>query len=695
MNLSDQQLIAGIRAGNLEAFEELHKLYYFYLCLIAEHLTGNPSDAEEIVSDVFIRIWNNRDKTEITYSVKSYLIKAVRNTSLNYIEQNRLNRRLTDPIDNSDNQLLAWDSDYPLGQLYEKETRDLLEQAISRLPDSCREIFLMSRDEDLEYSQIAGKLGISVNTVKTQVKIALSRLRENLKDCLRIILFFMVFKALRAFYYWHLVETWGPVQINKEAVNSVSTVAKRDTEQDVYAFMLEDIEDAISKLAGKTTKTGHLNLWAARAIKARLLLYKASKFNDNQAYIDAAASAEEVISGSGLSFFANFNDCWNAANQNGISNKEVIWWVDYSDVLENNILPKRLKLDGSGNQMTWSQMVLRNAANTIGGNASHLMFVGVWNSVPGLTTVFKRTDTEANKVLAYSGINYNLGTSYQSYSKGFTRFVPSGYLLDLYNDITDQRYQASFRDVYYLAPVLQTAFAAGVTPPTGFANMRDTAIYLSKKTVTAKQISRAASRYVLFSRTDVGVTAVKPLYQDATGTLPTIATGTAGNENFKGNRMYIQLKKFDDVAGSIIRDLGDRDAFVFRLSEMYLIAAESYMMTGQSANAITKFNALRTARARAGQVNNLSAAEEAQVSSKDINVILDERARELCGEQQRWFDLKRTGKLLERVKLYNGSARSFIQDFHVLRPVPQPQLDAVTNRTTGEDPNGFWQNSGY
>jgi len=128
---------------------------------------------------------------------------------------------------------------------------------------------------------------------------------------------------------------------------------------------------------------------------------------------------------------------------------------------------------------------------------------------------------------------------------------------------------------------------------------------------------------------------------------------------------------------------------------MHLIAAEGYMMGGQPAAAITKFNALRTARANAGQSNNLLAAEEAQVSAKDINLVLDERARELCGEQQRWFDLKRTGKLVERVQLYNGSAKNNIQSFHVLRPIPQPQLDAVTNRTTGEDPNGFWQNTGY
>jgi starch-binding outer membrane protein, SusD/RagB family len=502
-------------------------------------------------------------------------------------------------------------------------------------------------------------------------------------------------KALRAFYYWHLVETWGPVQINREPVSNVSTIARRDSEEEVYAFILEDIDDAITRLAGKAIKTGHINLWAAKALKARFLIYKASKFNDNQAYIDAAAAAEEVIAGSGLSFFTNYADCWKGQYENGISNKEVIWWVDYSDVLENNILPKRLKLDGSGVQLTWSQMILRNAGNTIGGNAAHLMFVGVWNSVPGLTTVFKRTDTEANKTLRYLNVDYNLGTSYQAYSKGFTRFVPSGYLLDLFNDVTDQRYQASFRDVYYLAPVLQTAFAGGVAPPSGFANMRDTAIYLSRKTATAARIARAANRYVLFSRTDVGNSKVYPLYQDAAGTLPTIATGTTGNENFKGNRIYIQLKKFDDLTGSIIRDLASRDAFVLRLSEMYLIAAEGYMMSGQTTPAIKKLNDLRTVRAISGQSNILSATEESQVTGKDINVILDERARELCGEQLRWFDLKRTGKLIERVQLYNGSAKSNIQSFHVLRPIPRPQLDAITNGTAGPDPGGFWQNTGY
>ncbi len=290
------------------------------------------------------------------------------------------------------------------------------------------------------------------------------------------------------------------------------------------------------------------------------------------------------------------------------------------------------------------------------------------------------------------------GTSYQAYSRGYQEWVPSGFLLDLFNDATDQRYQASFRDTWYVAPVFTAAFNAGVQPPAGFANLRDTAIYMSKAIVTpASLIARAANRYVLFSRTDVGNPSVFPLYQDSEGKAPTEAASSAGYENCKGDKMYIGLKKNDDLNSPTIGILGGRDSFVFRLSEMYLIAAEAYMMSGSSGAAITKLNELRSARAipSGSNVNNLTSAEAAQVTSADINVILDERARELCGEQQRWFDLKRTGKLLERVKLHNSRVANNIQAYHMLRPIPVTQMDAVTNRTAGPDPNGFWQNPGY
>jgi starch-binding outer membrane protein, SusD/RagB family len=118
---------------------------------------------------------------------------------------------------------------------------------------------------------------------------------------------------------------------------------------------------------------------------------------------------------------------------------------------------------------------------------------------------------------------------------------------------------------------------------------------------------------------------------------------------------------------------------------MYLIAAEAELLQNNTAKAAELINVLRTRAAASGKT------AEMQVTSANINIdfILDERARELAGEQLRWFDLKRTGKLVERVKLHNKSATTFIQDYHVLRPIPQKQLDAVTNKST------FVQNPGY
>ena len=191
MEDSNQQLINSIKQGDIAAFETLYKKYYIFLCLIAEHIVRNPSDAEEIVTDVFVKIWNIREKINITASIKAYLVKAVHNTSINFLERNKISNKLTDSLNNSDYKFLAWDSDYPLGQLYEKEIMNILEHGISALPDACQQIFILSRNENMKYSEIADNLGISINTVKTQMKIALARLRETLKDYMMILLFLM------------------------------------------------------------------------------------------------------------------------------------------------------------------------------------------------------------------------------------------------------------------------------------------------------------------------------------------------------------------------------------------------------------------------------------------------------------------------------------------------------------------------
>jgi len=119
---------------------------------------------------------------------------------------------------------------------------------------------------------------------------------------------------------------------------------------------------------------------------------------------------------------------------------------------------------------------------------------------------------------------------------------------------------------------------------------------------------------------------------------------------------------------------------VFRLAEMYLIKAECELSTG--GDALGTLNTLRAKRAITGKDNSIT-------GTVDINTILDERAIELCGEQQRWFDLKRTHTLVDRVKKYNAQGAANVKATHYLRPIPQVQLDAVSNKAD------FLQNEGY
>jgi hypothetical protein len=174
------------------------------------------------------------------------------------------------------------------------------------------------------------------------------------------------------------------------------------------------------------------------------------------------------------------------------------------------------------------------------------------------------------------------------------------------------------------------------------------------------------------------------------------------SEKIEGRRSYPCIKKFlDDQYNPTYptHDLSYRDCMVLRLAEMYLIKAEAEMQTG--GNALNTINQLRAARAIAGKDNSIS-------GTVDIETILRERALELCGEYQRWFDLKRTHTLIDHVKKYNAQASGNIAVKHYYRPIPLSELEAVTNRSDANVPQdangvlqysaaaeGMWQNPGY
>jgi RNA polymerase sigma-70 factor (ECF subfamily) len=130
-------------------------------------------------------LWEKRETILITTSLSAYLIRAVKNRCINYCAQSKVKQQVNLSISEKMGHYSVVD-EYPMCSLYTNELRSLIDKSVDSLPEQCRQTFLLSRDEDLKYEEIAVRLNVSINTVKTQMKIALSKLRISLKDYLTL-----------------------------------------------------------------------------------------------------------------------------------------------------------------------------------------------------------------------------------------------------------------------------------------------------------------------------------------------------------------------------------------------------------------------------------------------------------------------------------------------------------------------------
>jgi RNA polymerase sigma-70 factor, ECF subfamily len=188
------ELFQKIKNNDVQAYEMLFKSYYKFLCSLAYGLVKDKHVAEEIVEDFFVDIWKNRQKIAITTSVRSYFVGSIHNRSLNYLQREKTKfvsahniAQLVDKEENLGDRLIAPE----VPSILSNELEHMLSIAIDKLPKSCKEVFVLSRFKELSYEEISTQLNISVNTVKTQIKVALSKLREELKNYLTI--FFLLF----------------------------------------------------------------------------------------------------------------------------------------------------------------------------------------------------------------------------------------------------------------------------------------------------------------------------------------------------------------------------------------------------------------------------------------------------------------------------------------------------------------------
>jgi len=174
----EQYLLEGIKSGSDEAFRTLFDIYYDRLFCVARQYLHDDFIADTVVGDLFFHLWEARQTLDIQASLNAYLIRSVRNYAINYLHKNHVERETgLDQV----SALLYQADEYPLGILLEKELGEMVRREIENLPSETRQVFILSRIEELKHAEIAEKLQISVNTVKYHIKQALAILRERLK----------------------------------------------------------------------------------------------------------------------------------------------------------------------------------------------------------------------------------------------------------------------------------------------------------------------------------------------------------------------------------------------------------------------------------------------------------------------------------------------------------------------------------
>ena len=261
-------------------------------------------------------------------------------------------------------------------------------------------------------------------------------------------------------------------------------------------------------------------------------------------------------------------------------------------------------------------------------------------------TVLNGDGNDAHSIFG-AGVDNLVGMDRSStYNRQQARYVPSRYLASLYDTALDSRYDITFLRVFY------------ATVNQGSVQVGDTVLYFPKWDEPWSTDQIAAADYIVVNYDEYYMNASK-------------------------FNQFPPIWKFFETGIPYGDDRGTRDLFIFRLSETYLIAAEAYLQVGNTTAALEHINEVRRRAALSGM------EEQMELSTVTIDDILDERARELCGEEPRWNELKRTGKLIERVKLHNERAltANVVQDFHLLRPIPLSQIERTTNN--------FSQNPGY
>ena len=470
-------------------------------------------------------------------------------------------------------------------------------------------------------------------------------------------------KFLRGFWYFYLVQTWGDVPLHTEFITVASQAAKRDPAAEVYKVIIQDFIDASNDLPDRPTAP-FLGKPATKAVAkfflAKAYLTRGWLTNSQADFAEAAKISSEIIANKatfGLDLWQDFGDAFVPANDYG---KETMFVSDHS------------------NDPKFGYYTVGGAAS--GGAAQNLTpWFTNWNypAVSGINSFLN-----ANNVLTNSGTAGMVRDAF--YGRPYIRIRPNSFKWASganagKNYFLDQAFvrrdiDSRFANTFYTTYISNTA----VTNAANATNNKRGIGYTMRVGIDTA---------VWFPDYEV------PGAPQFNGTTP--FKGIIVTPSMWKSDIYPSIKKFMDPSrGTNINDPSTRPVVITRFAEVYLVGAEAYLQAGDKVKAAELLNVIRQ-RAAFRKSNtpaqNTEAAEAIKITANDVTVdfILDERSRELFGEWMRWQDLVRTKSLVRRIQTWNPEAGPNIKDHHVLRPIPQSQIDR-----TVEGPK-FPQNSGY
>lgn len=191
MIIENKRIISGIKNRDLVIFEELFLNYHGRLVLFANKFIGDIQVSRDLVQDAFFTLWEKADKLEIQQSPKAYLYKAVKNSCLNYNRHLSIKQSAEAEIQSKISELekqVYKNTDSPYFSLIEQELEEKINEVIESMPEKCREVFKLSRFENLKNKEIAEKLSVSVKMVEKHISKALTILRRDLADYVGVLL---------------------------------------------------------------------------------------------------------------------------------------------------------------------------------------------------------------------------------------------------------------------------------------------------------------------------------------------------------------------------------------------------------------------------------------------------------------------------------------------------------------------------